>query len=420
MNRATIPLLCAAALLIGAGCASQPKAKFVSSGDPIADAKALMKAAPTNDLVLWQYKIGTLCLRAGLYDEAKTYFDEALARINGIMGPDKTAAAARSTFKAESKKTFIGEPYERVMANFYRGVLYWRDGEVDNARACFINAQFQDSDAGLALLQDAPQKKVASAKDPKTEAKDSAKPEQTETFACDYVVFDYLDGWTKTAMKGDGSDAFKRAAELAKGRSLPAYDAAAKVIVFAEYGIGPTKFSTGKYNEQLRFKPGISTTGSARLKIGEKTIELQPYDNINFQASTRGGRAMDCVLKNKAVFKSTTSTVGDVAMIAGAGTVAGSSYSGNSAGGYAGLGLMVFGLASKAISAAANPAADIRCWDNLPANLSFAAVSLPAGRHSGTVEFLDSASSVVLTKELTFEVRDTTADTVVFVSDRMK
>jgi hypothetical protein len=30
---------------------------------------------------------------------------------------------------------FIGEPYERAMAYYYRGLLYWRDGEIDNARA---------------------------------------------------------------------------------------------------------------------------------------------------------------------------------------------------------------------------------------------------------------------------------------------
>ena len=42
---------------------------------------------------------------------------------------DKSAKKARSYFSEESKKIFQGEPYERVMAYYYRGILYWMDGE---------------------------------------------------------------------------------------------------------------------------------------------------------------------------------------------------------------------------------------------------------------------------------------------------
>jgi len=422
MNKHVTSSVIATALLVAVGCASQPKTHLVANGDPIADAEASMKAAPTNDLVLWQYRIGTMCLRAGRADDAKSYFDQALTRINGIMGSDRTAAAARNKFKAESKKTFIGEPYERVMANFYRGLLYWKDGELDNARACFINAQFQDSDAGLAYLKASG--KIDQAAKASTSKKAAAKAEEAqrekeaaETFASDYVLFDYLEGWTKAAQGSDGTDAFRRAAALAKDRVLPGYDSAAKVMVFAEYGQGPTKYATGKHNSELRFKPGITNVTSARLKIGETVHELAPYDDINFQATTRGGRVMDCILKSKAVFKSSTDTVGDVAIAAGAGTAVTAGSYGN-AGGYAALGMMVFGLISKTVSAAANPAADVRCWDNLPAYLSFKAIALPPGRHEATVEFLDSTNAVVSTKTLTVDVPNQAANTVVFVSDR--
>ena len=56
------------------------------------------------------------------------------------------AARARGLFAAERTKPFIGEPYERVMAYYYRGILYWRDGQPDNARACFRSGQVIDSD----------------------------------------------------------------------------------------------------------------------------------------------------------------------------------------------------------------------------------------------------------------------------------
>ena len=35
------------------------------------------------------------------------------------------------------------------MAFYYRGLLYWRDGQPDNARACFRSAQFIDADAEI-------------------------------------------------------------------------------------------------------------------------------------------------------------------------------------------------------------------------------------------------------------------------------
>ena len=67
------------------------------------------------------------------------------ALVGGIFGKDADAKKARSYFHGEAKKTFIGEPYERSMAYIYRGILYWMDGEPDNARACFRTAQLEDS-----------------------------------------------------------------------------------------------------------------------------------------------------------------------------------------------------------------------------------------------------------------------------------
>ena len=61
-----------------------------------------------------------------------------------LYGPDKDAKKARSLFHEESKKGFIGEPYERVMAYYYRGLLYWRDGEPDVASIDALIANLAD------------------------------------------------------------------------------------------------------------------------------------------------------------------------------------------------------------------------------------------------------------------------------------
>jgi len=135
-------------LVVLTGCASSapPKQNFATTGDPVIDGENAMNQAPEKDRVLWQYRTGLAALRRGNFAEAQRMFEDALTRVGGIIGPDKSGKQARSLFSEEAKKTFIGEPYERVMAYFYRGVLYWMNGEPDNARACFRNAQFQDSD----------------------------------------------------------------------------------------------------------------------------------------------------------------------------------------------------------------------------------------------------------------------------------
>src|SRR5260370_34748150 len=82
----------------------------------------------------------------GKFAEAKQLLDDALARIEGVFGKDESARKSRGYFAAEAKKTFIGEPYERVMAYYLRGILYWMDGEPDNARASFPSGEIHVSD----------------------------------------------------------------------------------------------------------------------------------------------------------------------------------------------------------------------------------------------------------------------------------
>jgi tetratricopeptide (TPR) repeat protein len=177
-------------------------------------------AVPERDRVLHAYRGAATALRLGKYDEAKARLDDAIARLGGIIANDADAARARSLFAAESTKTFLGEPYERVMAYYYRGLLYWRDGEPDNARACFRSGQVIDSG-----------------------------PEQ-EKYVSDFVLLDYLDGFASVKLQADGGDALARAQAVAGNRfALPPYNPAANVLIFAEYGYGPRKYAGGSYGE---------------------------------------------------------------------------------------------------------------------------------------------------------------------------
>jgi tetratricopeptide (TPR) repeat protein len=381
-----LPLAFLLLTLLLFGCAATPKHQVALTGNIMVDGPNAIANGPPRDKVLWQYRTAAADMRQGKFDEAKQLLDDALLTLQGIYGKDPDARKARGYFHPEAKKNFIGEPYERAMAYFYRGVLYWRDGQPDNARACFRSAEFEDSDA------------------------------EKKEYAGDWVLMDYLDGFVTARLGGDGTDALKRAQASAKMTKPSEYNLKANVLVFLEYGGAPVKYATGEHAEQLRFRLGHSPVRGAALKTTGKNVQFGTYDDLYYQATTRGGRVMDHILANKAVFKTTTDTAGDVALLGGLTTAAASN---NRTTQNVGLGIALAGLVSKIVSASTTPQADVRTWDNLPQFLGFAALELPPGQQTLTVEFLDSANHPLpnLTKTITVNVPNT-GDAVVFASDR--
>src|SRR3954467_5825260 len=114
--RQLLPILAAIAIA-AAGSASSDYGKPPQlTGDPIVDGKNSIQFGPKKDRVLWEYRVALAAMRRGDYVEAKQQLDEAIARIGGIYATDTDAKKARGLFHNEAKKTFIGEPYERVMA----------------------------------------------------------------------------------------------------------------------------------------------------------------------------------------------------------------------------------------------------------------------------------------------------------------
>ena len=374
-------------MMLLAGCASTPPSVPLT-GDIFKDAPASIEKGPPRDKILWQYRLALAELRRGQFTAAKPLLDDAFLTLGGLFAKDPDAKKSRRMFQQESKKTFIGEPYERVMAYFYRGIIYWHDGEMDNARACFRNAQFEDGDT------------------------------ENHSFACDYTLLDYLDGLASTKLGGDGSDAFKRSEKNARNAKPPAYDTKVNTLVFLDFGPGPVKYGAGQHSEQLRFRTSTSPVVSAQVQFDGNVVNVKPADDLNFQATTRGGRVMDHVLANKAVFKNTTSTIGDAAIIGGA-ILASSGQGQHNSTDEIGAGLMIAGLLSKLISSATTPEADVRCWDGLPQFLALGQFKLSPGQHTVTVEFLNVAGAAEskFTKHITFTVPDN-RDAVVYVSDQ--
>jgi hypothetical protein len=367
------------------GCATQaPFFQYRDTGDPVEDGIHAIENAPAKDRVLWQYRTAAIAMRLHKYDLAESLLDDALASIGGIITNDKAARKARSLFHAESEKRFIGEPYERVMAYYYRGILYWMKGEIDNARACFLSGQFIDGDT------------------------------ENREYAADYVMLDYLDGLVMQKLGNDGSKASDQAEANSRYETLPPYEVDHNLALFVELGIGPRKYATGDYLEELRFRSGKKQAHSAVVRIAGQKLDILPYDDLYYQATTRGGRVMDHILGNKAVFKSNTSAVGDVALLGGALMMTDRNLR------EAGAAVAAIGLISKIFSASANPTADTRTWDNLPQYLGFKSLKLTPGDHRAEVHFFDDEGNPLkdLNRSITVNVTEQLRNSALFISSK--
>lgn len=373
------------ALVLG-GCATAPlEPPYVPTGDPVVDGNARLAAAPPADRPLWECRIALEALRRGDWAEARAKLDNAILAQGGILGPRADAAKARSLFHRENTKLFVGEPYERALVYFYRAILYWMDGEPDNARACYRTAQLLDSDAAA------------------------------ESYRGDWVLPDFLDALASARMSLDWADSLLRAQQNFRG-SLPPLDPEANVLVFVEFGRGPRKYAGGEYGEQLYFQPGTALARTAVLQVAGRTFRIGGLDDVSFQATTRGGRVMDQILDHKADFKETTDSLGDVAL---AGAAVSAYQPRRHRSDELTVGLAAVGLLSKLASAATTPEADTRSWDNLPQWIGFASLKLPPGEHAATVEFrgADGRTLPQATRQLALTVKPAPADTVLLLSE---
>lgn len=345
--------------------------------------------------VLNAMKLAGIAIRLGYYDDARRMLDECIIRIEAISAGDKRAAAARSTFEEEAVKPFKGEPYERAMVYFYRGLLYYRDGVYDNARACFRSASLEDAQA------------------------------EGEHYKADYASFDYLAGRCSQKLRtGDSEDAFQRAQRfLPSGGSLPSTDPDNNLLLVIGVGNGPFKYADGPHGERLRFHEQITPEVRARAFVdGSVLATTSPLDDLYFQATTRGGRRMDYILHGKAVFKETAGTVGNVGLMTGAGlAIAGANSSKRRDELYiAGAAAAGIGLIAKIFESQARPEADLRQWDNLPHTIHIVSAKLPVGQHQLRVEFLDAHGVKVngLDREQTITIPADNQEQVVIVHSR--
>ena len=377
-------LLCLLCALWMTACQTpdiQPAPEY--SDDLVVEGKRLIAQAPRQDKNLWRLRVGLVALKQNQPNDAKALSEAAMPAAGQILQADASTRMAQSLFSPENVKGFHGEPYERAMGWFYRGLIYWMDGEPANARACFRTAQLMDALA------------------------------EKHEHRADWVMLDYLDGFITAKLGKDGSAALRRAREHAGAIALPDYNPAANTLLVLQTGFGPVKKSGGDVGEALVYDGGHSDVAQIRITVAGQTVTAPIFDNLTVQASTRGSRAMDLVLARKATVKKVGDTIGDVGTVPGVVLV---DYEDTRD---AGLALLGVGLVGKFIGNSVEPRADTRTWNNLPQHLSFAALNLPVGEHPATVDFIDATGAALpdRQKSVLFNVQ-AGRDTVLLVADR--
>lgn len=252
-----------------------------SSKSTAQDLSSLENAAASADednAVLAHMEWGLALLQQGKTDQAKEAFIFVLTDLESFFSNTEDSIQARSLWWEEGRKSFKGEPYERAMAFYYMGVIYLMEGDFENARASFVSGLLQDS---------------------------FAEEEQDRSDLASFMLLEY---WAAIQA---GSEALAQAAladfqQLRPGFEVPHPDTHALVVL--ETGFAPRKLNDGVSGERLVFRRGKGFEDRyAYLTVADtsESFSLTPIEDVYYQASTRGARAIDGINGGKASYKQT-------------------------------------------------------------------------------------------------------------------
>lgn len=323
------------------------------------------------NLVLGHMHGGMAALAAEQLELAERSFDTALDGIETIFAETPEAEKARSVWHAESVKDFKGEPFERMMAYYYRGLLYLARGDWDNAQASFQGGILQDTFA------------------------------EQRRHQADVGLLVWLQGWANSCRGNTlrAGELFDEARAINPQLKPPA--PGQTLLVLAETGQGPAKFAMGPQGSKLGIRERFVGNTSLVAKVGDRTATMTRAEDLFYQATTRGGRAADTILAEKASAKAATETFGNVALAAGLTTMAYSRHSHdsnrqNNNAAALGAAIVLIALLAHAAAQSMETETDTRTWLSLPHSVHHLVMEAPAGQPAESLDLLDPAGRSVL------------------------
>jgi tetratricopeptide (TPR) repeat protein len=338
------------------------------AGDYSLAAKKLQPLAAKTDenFALNNLRLGSADL--ALYDlqGAQDAFLKAYEVLNsfGVNNGGRTLGAV---LVDEKIKIWRGEPFERAMANFYLGLIYYMQHDYNNARAAFENALFKLKDY-----------------DDSNDNKDQFKQADSN-----FVIATIMLGrcWQRL-----GRDDLARAQFDAVTRARPDLaplanyerNAQSNLLLVVEYGHGPERKTTFD-GSILGFEPTPDEVGpipSPRVEVDGEWVNPHPFHeapvDLLAMAQDRKWQSIDTIRAVKSAI--------------GSGLLAGGAVEGfrglNESGSrqrtdlIVGASLLAAGAVLKATSQS-----DVRGWDMLPRSIFLIPLRVPPGSHDVTVEF---------------------------------
>ncbi len=320
-----------------------------------------------NDFVLNNCRLGSVCLADYHLDEAETAFLNAYEVMNSV-GVNNGGRSSGATLVDEKIKVWKGEPFERAMASFYLGSIYYMRQDYANARGAFENAACSS---------------CATTANRKTRMTSTRKSKTTSRLA--YVMLGRC--WQRLGREDLARANFTRAAQLRQYlEPLANYDLEAKsnVVIIADHGRGP--------QVQTNFDGAIIGYGPSPAAAGPIPTPLIYVDGQAYPLHGTGRPTVDLLALAQDRRWQSIDTIRTIKSVVGTGLLA--------AGGVEGVrGAFEHGsaqrrdlIAGAAIAGAglllkATSQADTRHWEMLPRSVFVLPLQLPPGKHDITVDF---------------------------------
>lgn len=231
-----LALLIVCASMPSLGCASRKAEREAQrgvsayfAGRPELAVEILQPLAqePDRNYVLNNLRLGQSALAAGDLVTAENAYYRAYETLNAA-GVNNQARTAATVLFNESVRIWLGEPYERAIANLQLGIVYYLRGDYNNARGAFENALFK-----LRRYAD-------------EDDAESGYEEQESTFAVAYVLLGRT--WQRLGRDDLAEENFARARELDPSLGAladPSLHANTNVLLILEWGVGPEKVPQG-------------------------------------------------------------------------------------------------------------------------------------------------------------------------------